>query len=268
VTTLENETPKPEDETAESEQNLDPQPPEEPGEAAEEALAEEVPAEEADEIEATEDEAAGEEIVGEEVDPAERIEILETQLADANDKLLRAMAETENVRRRALRDKEDASKYAIKSFAEQMITVADNLGRALQSVDADARAATPALENLVVGLEMVERELLGGFERAGIKAMSVLGQKFDPMKHEAMFEIPDTEAVAGTIAQVLEIGYTLNDRTLRAAKVGITKGGPKLPPAAEEPSGEAEQSDAQTKDGQTAYENKGAEPGSQINEEL
>jgi len=205
----------------------------------------------------------------EEVSPEGRIEILEAQVADLNDKLLRAIAETENVRRRAQRDKEDASKYAIKSFAEQMITVSDNLGRALQSVDGGARADNPALDSIVVGIEMVVRELNSGFERSGIKAIEALGQKFDPMLHEAMFEIEDIESAAGTIAQVLEVGYTLSGRTLRASKVGITKGGPKIAPVPVAESGNAEGPDADpAKDGQTAYEGKGAEPGSQLDQEL
>jgi len=204
-----------------------------------------------------------------EVSPEGRIEILEARVADLNDKLLRAIAETENVRRRAQRDKEDASKYAIKSFAEQMITVSDNLGRALQSVDEGARADNPALDSIVVGIEMVVRELNSGFERSGIKAIEALGQKFDPMMHEAMFEIEDTESAAGTIAQVLEVGYTLSGRTLRASKVGITKGGPKIAPVPVAENADAEGLDADpAKDGQTAYESKGAEPGSQLDQEL
>ena len=221
----------------------------------------------------TDDEDAGapevDDDAEEEVSPEGRIEILEAQVADLNDKLLRAIAETENVRRRAQRDKEDASKYAIKSFAEQMITVSDNLGRALQSVDGGARADNPALDSIVVGIEMVVRELNIGFERSGIKAIEALGQKFDPMMHEAMFEIEDTESAAGTIAQVLEVGYTLSGRTLRASKVGITKGGPKIAPASVAENGDAEDPDADpARDGQTAYESKGAEPGSQLDQEL
>lgn len=208
-------------------------------------------------------EAAGPEAEG--VGPEPRIAELEAQVADLNDRLLRAMAETENVRRIAQRDKENASKYAIKSFAEQMITVSDNLGRALQSVDATARADNPALENIAVGIEMVDRELVNGFEKFGIKPIEALGQKFDPMLHEAMFEIEDVDTAAGTVARVLEVGYTLNGRTLRAAKVGITKGGPKIAPASA--SGDADESEA-SRDGQGAYESKGAEPGSNLDREL
>jgi molecular chaperone GrpE len=214
------------------------------------------------------DEGAADPAEGEAVSSEDRIEILEAQVADLNDKLLRAMAETENVRRRAQRDKEDASKYAIKSFAEQMVTVSDNLDRALQSVDTDARADNPALENIIVGIEMVGRELVNGFERFGVKPIEALGQKFDPMLHEAMFEMEDKNTAAGTIAQVLEVGYTLNGRTLRAAKVGITKGGPKIAPSSEQ---QAEQDDSEgdgSADGQNAYESKGAEPGSNLDQEL
>ena len=160
-------------------------------------------------------------------DPAEEIARLEGELAEVNDKLLRALAETENVRRRAGRDREDALKFAIKNFAEGMLSVADNLGRALSSIDADARAADPNLENLFVGVDMVQRELTSTFERYGIQPIKALGDRFDPMLHEAMFEIEDADTAAGTIAQVLEPGYTLHGRTLRAAKVGVTKGGPK-----------------------------------------
>jgi len=209
--------------------------------------------------------------------PAAQIEVLEAQVADLNDKLLRAMAETENVRRRAQRDKEDASKYAIKSFAEQMITVLDNLGRALQSVDADARSENPALENIVVGIDMVVRDLVNGFDRFGVKPIEALGQKFDPMLHEAMYEVENTDVVVGTVAQVLETGYTLNGRTLRAAKVGITKGGPKIAAAIDPESTDpdTESSDASadagretTREGQGAYESKGKDPGSQLDQEL
>jgi len=193
-------------------------------------------------------------------DPAARIAELEAEVAELNDKVLRTLAESENVRRRAQRDKEDASKYAIKNFAEGMLGVADNLGRAMASIDADARAADPNLENLFVGVDMVQREAIATFERYGITPIKALGAKFDPMQHEAMFEIEDTNTPAGTIAQVLEPGYTLNGRTLRAAKVGITKGGPKEAPApaptesAETAGASDTDADPATRDGQAAYE--------------
>jgi len=202
-----------------------------------------------------------------EADPQERIEILEAKVSDLNDKLLRAMAETENVRRRAQRDREDAAKYSLKSFAEQMLTVADNMGRALHSIDPEARAQDPALENIAVGVEMVNRELLSSLERFGIKPIEALGHRFDPMRHEAMFEIEDKETAAGTVAQVLEVGYMLHDRTLRAAKVGVTKGGPKEAPA-ENTGDEDSTVEAQVREGQAAYEQKGGDAGSTLDEEL
>ena len=213
-------------------------------------------------------------------DPAARIEELEAEAAELKDKLLRALAEAENVRRRAQRDKEDASKFAIKNFAVGVLSVADNLGRALASIDADARAADANLENVCVGMDMVSRELVTTFERYGIIAIKALGAKFDPMLHEAMFEIEDTETAAGTIAQVLEPGYLLHGRTLRAAKVGITKGGPKDAPAPVESAESTEDSpatesgapgDPATREGQAAYENQ-TDPkdlsGGQLDEEL
>jgi molecular chaperone GrpE len=148
---------------------------------------------------------------------------LQVEVAALNDKILRSLAEGENVRRRAAREREDGRKYAVRGLAHDLLSVADNLGRTLSSIDAHARAADPHLDTLFVGVEMVQRDMLAVFERHGIKAMEALGDKFDPMKHEAMFEIEDETAAAGTVAQVLETGYTLHERTLRAAKVGIVK---------------------------------------------
>jgi len=203
---------------------------------------------------------------------AERIQALEAELADANDKLLRALAEAENVRRRAQRDKEDASKYAIKGFAEDMLRVADNMGRALAAIDADARAQDANLETIAVGVEMVAKELLSAFERAGVKPIEAAGARFDPMLHEAMFEIEDPSQPAGTVAQVLEEGFTLHGRTLRAAKVGVTKGGPKVTAQSVEDAGGDDATGGEgQRDGQQAYETKTdgpAETGAQLDEKL
>lgn len=194
---------------------------------------------------------------------------LEAEAASLNDKLLRALAEAENVRRRAQRDKEDATKYAIKGFAEDMVRVADNLGRALSAIDAEARVQDANLETIAVGIEMVQKELLAAFERAGVKPIAAMGARFDPMQHEAMYEIEDPGQPAGTIAHVLEDGFTLHGRTLRAAKVGVTKGGPKAgaadeggpAPADAAPDGQGDgQGDGQ-RDGQHAYEHKADGPG-------
>ena len=190
-----------------------------------------------------------------EEDPADRIVALEAQVAELNDKSLRALAEAENVRRRAQRDKEDAARFGIKNFAEGMLGIADNLGRALASIDSETRAKDQNLENILVGVEMVQKELMNTFERYGVIPIKALGEKFDPMQHEAMFEVEDKDAPSGTIAQVLELGYMLNGRTLRAAKVGITKGGPKDSDTGSKGSQKTlDTNESRTRDGQAAYE--------------
>ena len=164
-----------------------------------------------------------------ETELVELVDPLEAALAEAaelKDKLLRALAETENVRRRAQRDREDASKYAIANFAREMLKVADNLRRALDSIGDEARRESESVESLVVGIEMTEREMLNAFERAGIKPIEALGQRYDHNLHEAMFDVEDATRPAGTIVQVLEGGYMLGERLLRPAKVGMAKGGP------------------------------------------
>ena len=221
---------------------------------------EETAAEEGEETE-TGAEETGEEAV-EELTPEQQVEEL-------NDKLLRALAEAENVRRRAERDKSDAAKYAITNFAREVLGVADNMKRAMASVDSEARKKDPALEQLMVGLEMTEREMLSTFERFGIKPIEAMGEKFDHNLHEAMFELDDTSKPAGTVTQVVEAGYVLNDRLLRPAKVGVSKGGPKEADATRAAEGATPAPiDPALKDGQGAYEEKGKEPGAQLDEEL
>ena len=147
----------------------------------------------------------------------EKVLSLELKLAELNDKLLRAMAETENIRRRAHRDKEDSLKYGIRNFAEKMVVIADNIRRGIQSIDVEIRKKDSALEKVVIGFEMVERELLNSLSTFGVTPIDSIGQRFDPMFHEAMFEIENPNEVTGTIVQVLETGYKIHDRTLRAA---------------------------------------------------
>ncbi|MBT5308434.1 MAG: nucleotide exchange factor GrpE [Rhodospirillaceae bacterium] len=192
---------------------------------------------------------------------------LQDVIADLNDKLLRAVAETENVRRRAQRDKEDASKYAIQSFAAEMVSVADNLGRALDSVDSTTRDSDEAVDNLCTGVEMTQRELLNTFERVGIKLIEAEGQRFDHNLHEAMFEMEAPDKPTGTVVQVIQAGYTIRDRLLRPAKVGVSKGGPK---AAPEDAAQPPESDATTDESEgaaKAYEAPN-QTGSQLDEEL
>ena len=213
------------------------EPPVAPGEAAEpvreetSAKGDEAPGEEAA---TAEDGAAGVEAAD---DAADDAAALAAEVADLKDKLLRALAEIENVRRRAERDRRDAARYAIAGFAREMLRVADNLSRALESVSADDRSQNEALDTVVSGVEMTEREMLSAFERQGIRPIEALGQKFDHNVHEAMFELDDPSKPPGTVVRVLETGYMLNDRLLRPAKVGTAKGGetpPLAAPAAEE----------------------------------
>jgi len=124
-------------------------------------------------------------------------------------------------------DRQEAGQYAITGFARDLLTVADNLQRALASVDADARAADPALAALTEGVEMTEKELLTVMERHGVKPIAAQGRPFDPHVHEALYEVPNPDVPHGTVVQVAQTGYLLHDRTLRPARVGIARGGPK-----------------------------------------
>ncbi|MEQ9609086.1 MAG: nucleotide exchange factor GrpE [Kiloniellaceae bacterium] len=155
------------------------------------------------------------------------VALLEGEVASLKDQLLRAMAETENVRRRAQREREDGVKYAAAAVVKDLLAVADNLQRALESVPAELAAENEQFGNLRLGVEMTQKELLSVFERHNIRAINPLGEKLDPHLHEAMFEMEDPEKPAGTVVQVIQPGYRLHDRLLRPARVGISKGGPK-----------------------------------------
>ncbi|HEY4134367.1 MAG TPA: nucleotide exchange factor GrpE [Alphaproteobacteria bacterium] len=150
------------------------------------------------------------------------IEKLQAELAETKDRALRAVAELENYRRRAEKEREDTAKYAITGFAREMLTVADNLRRALESQPA---GLPDSLKPFISGVELTERELNAIFERAGIVRVSPEGQAFNHDLHQAMFEVEDASKPAGTVVQVLQAGYTLKDRLLRPAMVGVSKGG-------------------------------------------
>lgn len=158
--------------------------------------------------------------------PEERVAQLEAEVASLKDQLLRSMAEVENTRRRAQRDREDASKYAVSSFAKELTAVADNLRRALEAVPAEGREQDEMLKSLAVGVEATERQLFAAFDRAGIKKIDPTGELFDPNFHQVMFEIENTGKPAGTVVQVLQPGYTIHGRLLREAMVGVAKAGP------------------------------------------
>lgn len=148
--------------------------------------------------------------------------LLTAENAKLKDQALRALAEVENMRRRAERDREDANKYAISSFARDLLSVADNLNRALAAVPAD-HAGDEMVKNLIAGVEATERELLAAFERRGLTRLAPMGEKFDPNFHQAMFEVPDNSHPVGTVVQVLAPGWVIHDRLLRPAMVGVSK---------------------------------------------
>jgi molecular chaperone GrpE len=156
-------------------------------------------------------------------DGAQRIAELEKKAADATDKMLRALAELENTRKRAERERQDMAKFAVSGFARELLNVADNLKRALSAITPEAREKSPELKSIATGVEMTERELLRVFAQNGIRPVETLGKKFDPNLHEVMFE-GDSDQPPGTIIQVIEGGYTIHDRLLRPARVGVAKG--------------------------------------------
>jgi len=162
------------------------------------------------------------------VDPSVMSEIrvadLEKELEQAKDRHLRALAEAENTRRRAQRDREDGQKYAAIPLARDLLPVYDNLNRAIRSMSEEQRAAAA---DLVAGLELVEREFLNAFNKRDIVAIEPeLGDKFDVKKHQAMYEAPVPGTASGSIIEVVATGFMCHDRLVRAAMVGVSKGGP------------------------------------------
>jgi molecular chaperone GrpE len=164
-------------------------------------------------------------------EPADdRVAALEAERTDLKDKLLRTLADMENMRRRTEREVTDARAYGIANFARDMLTVADNFQRAIDNVPAEVReGAEPAFKALIEGIELTERDMLKALERHGVKRLEPQGQKFDPNVHQAMFEVPDQSVPSGTVVQVVQTGYVIGDRVLRPALVGVAKGGPKTP---------------------------------------
>ena len=161
---------------------------------------------------------------------------LAKEAADLKDRLLRTLAEMENLRRRTEREVADSRVYAVTSFARDILAVADNMERAMQALDDEIRdKADAGVKALLDGVELTERELIKVMEKHGVKRIEPQGQKFDPNLHQAMFEIPDASVPAGTVVQVMQPGYTIGERVLRPALVGIAKGGPKAAPAGDAP---------------------------------
>lgn len=159
---------------------------------------------------------------GVETTPDERLAAVEAELTETKDRLLRALAETENVRRRFQREREDTLKYAVASFAKDLLSPVDNFRRALESLP-ESEIEDARVRSLLEGVAATERELLGALERHGLKRIDPKGERFDHNFHQAIFEVERDDAPPGTIVEVLQPGYVLNDRLLRPAMVGVAK---------------------------------------------
>jgi molecular chaperone GrpE len=157
-----------------------------------------------------------------ELSPEERVVALEAELAEYKDRLLRALAESENIRRRAQREREEATKYAITAFAKDLLSAADNLRRALDSLP-EVGVGDERTRSLLAGVAATERELLSVFERHAIRRIDPMGERFDHNFHQAIFEAERSDEPPGTIVEVLQPGYLLHDRLLRPAMVGVAK---------------------------------------------
>jgi len=175
-----------------------------------------------------------------EIDP---IEVLEAENKQLQEKMLRLTADMENLRRRTEREKQDMAKYAISNFARDVLTVDDNMGRALAAVPEEAIEKDQALKALVDGIEMTGRELVNVFERYDITRVDPKGEIFDPNCHQAMFEMPNPEVPAGTILEVVATGFMIGERVLRPAMVGVAKGGEKPKKEPKESSDKADPKD-------------------------
>jgi molecular chaperone GrpE len=159
----------------------------------------------------------------------DRLAAVEAELAETKDRLLRALAETENVRRRLQRERDDAQRYAAGAFAKDLLSPIDNLRRALDAMP-EAGTTDPRARSLRDGVAATERELLAAFERHGLKRIDPKGERFDHNFHQAIFEAERPDVPAGTVVEVLQPGYVMHDRLLRPAMVGVAKGGAKADP--------------------------------------
>ncbi len=192
---------------------------------------------------------------------ADQIVRLEAEAAELRDQLLRALAEQENQRRRSQREREEAVRYAAAPLLRDLLTAVDNLSRALASVPDGAAENDEALKILLDGVKLTERELQSVFERHNIVKLDPLGEPLNPHEHEAMFEVPDPSAPAGTVVQVLQSGYLLHDRLLRPARVGVAKGGPAAT-APETETGDETGDESGAEEPEAAPEDESSEPGS------
>lgn len=172
-------------------------------------------------------------------DPADVLRALNEENVELKNKVMTVLADMENLRRRTEREVKDARQYAVANFARDVLSVSDNLTRALQAIPEDARAqADDVLKTLLEGVEMTDRDLQNQLSKNGVMQLNPEGEKFNPNFHQAMFEVPNSEIPNGTVVQVMQAGYKIGDRVLRPAMVGVSKGGPKIavvPDSDEEP---------------------------------
>ena len=204
-----------------------------------------------------EEDQAVDEAIAESGEPSVEVE-LRRELDETKERLLRSLADLENMRRRHARELEEARKYAITGFARELLDIADNLSRAIASVPPKAAEKIDLIKNLAEGVAMTEKMLLASFERHQIKKVEPEpGEKFDHNRHQAMFEIATADQAPGTVAQVLQPGYTIAERLLRPALVGVAKA-PATGPAA--PGGQEAAAEA----GEEATDEPGAAPGAQV----
>ncbi len=150
-------------------------------------------------------------------------EDLEKQIVDLKDQLMRTLAEGENLRKRTLKEIEHARKYSHITFVRDLVSSVDNLQRALESVPDDKSALPEPVKNLIIGLDIVEKEIITNFEKHNLKQIDPLGEKFDYNYHQAMFEVPTNDTEPGIVVEVSQKGYLLHDRLVRPAMVGISK---------------------------------------------
>ena len=174
------------------------------------------------------DAATGEAPEGGQPDPFVVLENLQAENAAFKDRALRLMADMENLRRRTEREVADSKTYGAANFAREMLHVLDNLRRAVASVPVESVPETGPLKTLIEGIELTEKDFLSRLARFSVKPLDPQGKKFDPNMHEALFEMPDESGPTGTGVQVVETGYAIGDRVLRPAKVGVSRGGPKV----------------------------------------
>ena len=159
----------------------------------------------------------------EDISIEQTVENQNEQIIELKDQLLRSLAESENLRKRTIKEIADAKKFSHISFIRDLISSVDNLQRALEAVPNDKSQLSEPIKNLVIGLEIVEKEILNTFEKHSLKQINPLGEKFDYNLHQAMFEVPTTEKDPGFVVEVSQKGYLLHDRLVRPAMVGISK---------------------------------------------